>query len=183
MGMGVVSNEEFERELNNGTTGAPVVIDKEKPGRKEGDVNVPETLRKIIGETSATEGRQEAIALAKMFGISDSSVSAYNNGATSTSSYHKPNKGITEYIKNRKAKLTKKALFKLAGALDSITPDSLSQIKPKDAAGIAKDMSAIVKNLEPSKDSSIGEQQNNQFIFYAPQFMQEHQYDVVQVQE
>jgi len=182
MGMGIVSNEEFEKELHiNGVRGE--VIEKEKPGRKEGDVNVPETLRKIIGEESAINGRQDALALAKMLGVSDSSVSAYAHGATSTNSYNKPSKGIQEYIKNRKAKLTKKALHKLAGALDSITPEELDKIKTRDKAAIAKDMSAIVKNLEPSKDSPIGDQQNNQFIFYAPQFMKEQQYDVIEVQE
>jgi len=189
MGMGIVSNEEFEKELHNGsnkgseTSVGGIVIERNDRGRKEGDNNVPDSLRKIIGETSVTEGRQEALALARMFGISDSSVSAYAKGATSTDSYNKPDKGITEYIKNRKQRITKKALNKLTGALDSITDKELSEIKVRDRAAIAKDMSAIVKNLEPTKDSPIGDQQNNQFIFYSPQFMQESKYDVVQVQE
>lgn len=188
MGMGIVSNEEFERELKNGnkdseTSIGGIVIDRSNKGRKEGDNNVPDSLRKIIGETAVTEGRQEALALARMFDISASSVSAYSHGATSTDSYNKPDKGIQEYIKNRKQRITKKALHKLTGAIDSITDADFVMMKAKDKAAIAKDMSAIVKNLEPSKDSPIGDQQNNQFIFYSPQFMQESKYDIVQVQE
>jgi hypothetical protein len=189
MSMGIVSDDDFLKELNNNgskdseSSIGGIVVERSERGRSVGDNNVPESLRKIIGEESVINGRQEALALAKMFGVSDSSVSAYAKGATSTASYNKPSKGIQEYIKNRKAKLTKKALFKLAGALDSITDKELSEIKTRDKAAIAKDMSAIVKNLEPSKDSPIGDQQNNQFIFYAPNFMNEQQYDVVQVQE
>lgn len=186
MPMGVVSDEEFFRELDrNGVKPIQpqVVIEEvEKPGRKEGDNNVPESLRKIIGETSVLEGRQEALAIAGMFGISDSSVSAYAKGATSTNTYNKPNGKIADYIRNRKDRLTKKTLRVLANSLDSI-PENLSNEKPRDLAAIAKDMSAIVRNLEPSKDVNIGDQQNNQFIFYAPHFMKEEAYEVVKVVE
>ena len=183
MGMGIVTDQDFEKELNNCVVKSEIRR-KENPGRKEGDNNVPDSLRKIIGETGATEGRQEALSIARSFGISDSSVSAYTHGATSTVSYDKKDKGLVEYIRNRKEKLTKKAMHKLTGALDSITPDKLKDLGPRHAAGIARDMSAIVKNLEPSKDESImTNQQNNQFIFYRPQFMKESDFDTIEVSD
>jgi hypothetical protein len=59
----------------------------EQKGRKEGDNNVPNSIRAIIGETSNIDGRKEALALANSLNIS-SSVSAYANGVTSTKDYN-----------------------------------------------------------------------------------------------
>src|SRR5690242_4858309 len=101
MGMGLVDDSEFESQLSNVTQsrsiqkpsipstpnpnnespveGEVVIEDIPSKGRKEGDNNVPESLRNLIGITAQTEGRKEAIALAKMFGVSPSSTSAYSN--------------------------------------------------------------------------------------------------------
>jgi predicted transcriptional regulator len=173
MPMGIVSNDEFERELHrNGVKEVitPEIIPQDQDkGRGQGNNNVPESLRKIIGETSEIEGRQEALKIARMFGISDSSVSAYAKGSTSTASYNTPNKTIADYIRNRKDRLTKKALRKLQSSLDSISPEALQKESPRNLAAIAKDMSAIVKNMEPDAPVGPVNQQNNQFIFYRPE--------------
>src|SRR5215510_5460530 len=97
MPMGIVSDDDFDREINHlnrkpVVTPPPVipeVVDMPRPGRSNGDVNVPDSLRKIIGETSELEGRDAALELASKFGISPSSVSAYANGSTSTASMDK----------------------------------------------------------------------------------------------
>lgn len=184
MPMGIVSDKDFEQELNRNGNKKPTIENEPHPGRSKGDNNVPEGLRKIIGEEANINGRQDALALARMFGVSDSSVSAYAKGATSTDSYRKPNNKIADYIKNRKERITKKTLHKLTSALDSITEDKLQALGPRHAAAIARDMSAIVKNMEPEKSSSVnGDQQNNQFIFYAPQFMKEQDFEVIEVKE
>lgn len=183
MPMGVVSDDDFFKELDRNRVRVPeVVIEPEnKPGRKEGDNNVPDSLRKIIGETSVLEGRQEALALAKMFGVSESSVSAYAKGATSTTSYNEPKKSIADYIRNRKDRLTKKALRVMHNSLDSI-PEDLSNQDPRNLAAIAKDMSAIVKHLEPEQEGAkLGD--GNQFIFYSPNFTKEEHYETIHVNE
>ena len=170
MPMGIVSNDEFETELqrNGSKVITPEIVQDDK-GRGKGNNNVPESLRKIIGETSEIEGRQEALAIASMFDISPSSVSAYAKGATSTTTYNTPNKSIADYIRNRKDRISKKALRKLQSSLDSISSEALQKESPRNLAAIAKDMSAIVKNMEPEKDSGPTNQQNNQFIFYRPE--------------
>ena len=181
MPMGIVSDDDFLRELERTRVKNVEIIEEDKPGRKEGDNNVPSALRKIIGETSELEGRQEALSLAYSFGISPSSVSAYAKGSTSTKTYNKPKASIAGYIQGRKNQITKKALRTLQNSLDSI-PTDLSSEKPRNIAAIAKDMSAIVKNLEPEQ-GGVNNQQNNQFIFYRPEMMKEEDYPTIVVRE
>ena len=190
MPIGVVSNDELEKELVNVTfpvsekkQPAPVVIEPESPGRKEGDINVPDSLRQLIGGTSKIEGRNEALALANMFGISPSSVSAYAHGSTSTASYDTPTKSIKGHINKRREVIAKKASRKLSMALESITEEKLVDAKVKDLAGIARDMSVIIKNMEPPQESNDNNNNGIQFMIYAPQFRKEDSFDVIHVNE
>lgn len=201
MGMGIVSPADFEKELNNSLPknnkqrdeAKPIpineqnpisgeVIDLPTPGRKEGDVNVPNSLRQVIGATAFEDGRNEAIELGRQFGISPSSVSAYSRGATSTSSYDKtPNESI---ITQSRVRVQKRAMSKLMGALRNITPDKLANTSAKELASIAKDMSAVVKTMEPESDKSGADKaQLPQFVVFAPQFRDERSYEVVYAKE
>jgi predicted transcriptional regulator len=189
MAIGIVTDDDLQSELNrlngNGHIKPTVeIVEKEKPGRNEGDVNVPDSLRQIIGETSVLEGRQEAIALANMFGISESAVSAYAKGATSTASYDTPSKSILSHINKSRQRAIKKAQSKLTQALDAITPDKLNDVKARDLAGIAKDMSAVIRNLEPQRIGEGEEDKNTpQFVIFAPQFRDERSFPTITVQE
>lgn len=190
MAMGIVSNKDFEKELNNSKPKQPreeakpiaTVIDIPTPGRNEGDVNVPDSLRQVIGATSVTDGRAEALELGRQFGISPSSVSAYSRGATSTSSYdNTPNASIIDKSRQR---VTKRAMSRLMGALSHITPDKLANTSAKELASIAKDMSAVVKQMEPESDKGDnGKAQLPQFVVFAPQFRDERSYEVVYAKE
>ena len=166
MPMGIVSNEEFDAQIGNCVVEAEIITEPKK-GRQNGSLEVPESLRKIIGEESEIAGRASALDLAKQFGVSPSSVSAYANGSTSTASYHEPNPALKDYLRSRKQRLTKKALRVAAGAIDELTPERLADVKPRDLAGIAKDMSAIVKNMEPEREVPSG-QDGPKFVVYAP---------------
>jgi hypothetical protein len=186
MPMGIVNNSEFEKELNNLTPPSPSskkefeIVDMPAKGRGN-NPEVPDALRKVIGETSAIHGREEAIEFAKNFGISPSSVSAYANGSTSTTTYdERPN---ANHINGAKERIGKKALNKLALALGGITKEKLSEANARTLAGIAKDMSAVVKNMEPDAKSPTINENGPQFIFYAPQYRKEEHYDVVQAKE
>lgn len=198
MAIGVVDDSEFEKELDSYNpsksihkdptpsvnTDVPIIIDIPTRGRKDGDNNVPESLRKIIGETAVIDGRQEAIALADMFGISKSSVSAYANGATSTTSYDKPKSSIIDHINKSRRRSIKKAQSTLDLALGSISQDKLDYTDAKDLSAIAKDMSVIIKNLEPDKNTEVTDGKvTPQYVIYAPQFRDERSFDTINVME
>lgn len=193
MPMGVVSQKDFEKEVDNSAvaeseivlpnlppTRIPEVVEMERPGRKEGDNNVPNGLRKLIGVTSVEDGRQAALQLAEQFGVSPSSVSAYAEGATSTSTIdEKPNGKI---INDTKQRIARKASKVLNRALLNITDEKLAATKAVELAQIAKSMSGVVKDMEP-EDEGAGNKQEPIFQVFAPQIHQENHYDTIVVRE
>jgi len=194
MPMGIVTDKEFDLEKSKIVTPPPSreesnssvpitgeIMDVNR-GRGKGSVEVPNSLRNIIGEESAINGRQAGVELAQQFGVSPSSVSAYDVGATSTSSYdRRPNQPVINQAKER---IAKRARNKLMAALGKITDDKLEAANAKDLAGIAKDMSAVVRTMEPEQEKGIENPNNGPtFVFYAPQFRKEEHFDIVHVKE
>lgn len=192
MPIGLVSDDEFLRELNRThpvtqsesvPQSNPVVEIIDRPGRKDGDQNVPESLRKIIGETSVIDGRQAALDLAADFGISPSSVSAYAKGATSTTSYNNPNKSLISHINKSRQRHIKKAGSVLKAALGAISQEKLDYTDAKDLASIAKDMTVVIKNLEPPTPVETPQSNTPQFVIFAPQFRDERSFGHITVPE
>lgn len=191
MAMGIVSDSDFTAELDRLVPSAPSpkptpitpeIVEKNK-GRGEGSTEVPESLRKIIGDESVQNGRQNAVELAKAFGISPSSVSAYGVGATSTATYdERPNNNT---IIEAREKVSKRARAKLHLALSHITKDKLETAGVRDIAGVAKDMSTIMANMDgKNAKAGSGEVDNTpRFVVYSPQFRQENHYETVVVKE
>lgn len=159
------------------------ITDIPKRGRKAGDVNVPDSLRKLIAETALMDGRQAALDLARDFGISASAVSAYTNGATSTTTYQEPKQSIISHINRAKERAIKRASRTLNGALNAISQDKLDNTDAKDLAGIARDMSVLIKNLEPSKEVSEDGKGGPQFVVFAPQFRDERSFESITINE
>jgi ABC-type bacteriocin/lantibiotic exporter with double-glycine peptidase domain len=187
MAMGIVSDDEFEKELNRiPSTDKPSIPDVEvipmpTKGRNIGDNNVPNSLRKIIGETSEIEGRQSALELASHFGLSPASVSAYSNGSTSTDSMKKqPN---LPHINNAKVRIAKIATKKLFKSLNAITEDKLQDAKPEVLAQVARNMSAIVKEMEPEQPKDSSEKTAPQFVVFSPQIRDERHYEITVARE
>jgi predicted transcriptional regulator len=196
MPVGLVSDIEFIKELErlSGRTSRPVSPDQSVPtvvdispehGRNKGDLNVPDSLRQIIGEEAVINGRASALSIAKEFGISSSSVSAYAKGATSTTTYHEAKPSIISHINKSRVRATKKASHVLNSALSAISQDKLDYTDAKDLSGIAKDMSVIIKNLEPQNVQSESDSNSKtpQFVIYAPQFKDERSFEFIQVNE
>jgi predicted transcriptional regulator len=181
MPMGIVSDAEFDNELQDSSRekASVTILPLPTKGRKEGDVNVPDSLRKIIGETAITDGRESATELAKSFGISPSSVSAYTNGSRSTATYDE--KPDVKNIKNAREKVAVRAIHKLNLALSSLTKDKMQMTKARDLAAIAKDMSVVSKNMTGEGD--VEGRQTPQILFYAPQFRQESHYETIVVKD
>lgn len=192
MAMGIVSPSDFDNELDKSKSKSDRVkneaeitgvINDVNRGRGTGSVEVPNTLRKIIGEESTINGRQSGVELAKSFGLSPSSVSAYANGATSTATYEDtPNKS---HLNQSRERVSKSARKRLMSALRHITDDKLQEAKAKDLAGVAKDMAAVIKVMEPDTGSGHANINNNgpTFVFYSPQFRSEDAFDVVYAKE
>ena len=187
MPMGIVSDRDFNTEkdsLSKDTSLSETAVIKDvNRGRGKGNLEVPNSLRNVIGEESSINGRTSAVDLASNFGISPSSVSAYDVGSKSTASYNqRPNLPVINQAKER---IAKRARGKLLKALYHITEDKLESANAKDLAGIAKDMSAVVRQMESESDKDKGKEINNgpTFVFYAPQFHKEEYYEVVQAKE
>lgn len=201
MAIGIVSDDDLEKELRSYIPAKPLVvtgtllppssdssseqaeiIDIPKRGRKDGDVAVPESLQKIIGEEALLNGRSSAVALAAEFGLSPSSASAYAVGATSTASYNQPKPSIVSHINKARERATKKAAKTLNAALGAISQEKLDYLDADKLSGVAKDMSVIIKNLEP-KSVQEDAKQTPQFVIFAPQFRDERSFDVITVNE
>lgn len=198
MAIGLVDSKEFDKEMekidssfsynnplsNKSKVITPEILPMDKKGRKEGDNEVPDSLRQIIGEESIVNGRSSAVELASHFNLSPSSVSAYSNGSSSTSSYNKPKKSILDHINKSKLRVAKSAMGKLNEAIDALTPDKLVDTSAKDISGIARNMASVVKDMTFKEDSNQGNPDNlPKFILYAPQFVQENHYESVTVEE
>lgn len=183
MALGIVSDADFEKEL----TKAPpppspsTIVDVEK-GRGNGNNEVPDSLRKIIGEESELAGRKSALDLAKTFGVSPSSVSAYSNGSTSTASMDKqPN---LNHINDAKLRVASKARVKLSQALTRMTKEKMDEASLSELAHVAKSMSGIVKDMEPEMPKVVnGGGAGPQYIFYSPVVKREEHYEVVVLKE
>lgn len=193
MPIGLVSNDEFDAELtrtksNPSARSVPShpkaeVIQSPSRGRSDGDVNVPDSLRQIIGEEAVINGRQSALQIASEFGISPSSVSAYTNGATSTKSYDTPSKSIIGHINKSRARAIKRASKTLNGALEAITQEKLDYTDAKDLSTIAKNMAGIIKDLEPTSTPEDNGNKSPQFVIFAPSFRQENSFETIEVKE
>lgn len=191
MPIGMVTAEDFEEELRRLNPREPSsneplasIESLPKKGRTSDDVATPASLRKIIGETSVIDGRQAALRIAEDFGVSKSSVSAYAKGATSTKTYKEPAKGIIDHINRSRQRAVKRASHTLNAALAAVSQEKLDYADAKDLAGIAKDMSVIIRNLEPPQaDVSQSGPSSPQFIIYAPQFRKEESFEVIDVRK
>lgn len=181
MPLGLISDSEFDNEFEN--SGVAEIVVPKPLGRGENNVEVPDSLRKVIGETSELEGRKEALALGNEFGISNSSVSAYAHGATSTASYNTPDSSLSSYLGSQKLKAGKRASQKLLKALHHITEDKLESAKPVELAVIAKAMSGIVKDMEPETPKEKGGANAPTFVLYAPRMINESKLEVIEVKE
>jgi hypothetical protein len=186
MPLGIISDTEFESELNhsinNSVNNSDVTIKQIERGRGN-NVEVPDSLRKIIGENAIEEGNGATKDLTSFLGISDSSLSAYKKGAHSTASYHNPVANLKSHLDKKKESITKRATNKLLSAINSIDSEKLSETKARDLAGIAKDLSVIIKNMEPESPKIPNGLNGPTFILYAPKIVSEEKFDVINLNE
>lgn len=195
MAMGIISDEDLLKELENcdrPIITKPEVIRNEKihvpeliesdHGRRPGDNNVPSALRALISETAQLDGRKEALEFANSFGISASSVSAYTREVNSTDHYNKPQAPeIKNHVDRIKKNISKKARNVLKSALDNITEEKLTESKATELASVAKSMSSIITEMEPSQERE--DKSVPQIIIYAPAIRTEQSFEFINIQE
>lgn len=191
MPLGIISTEELNKELGQSNKEpviepiierAPEVIIKDLPtiGRPEGKKEVPEPLRKLIGEESLNGTSFEE--LKRTFDVSMSSISAYKKGATSTATYNKPEPELKNHVDNVRKDIQERAGNKLQIALDSMRPDKFEKASLRVLAGVASQLSAVVKNMEPDNRQERNDAPLAQFVFMVPSMKKEEQYEVIEVE-
>lgn len=206
MPLGIVSNSDFESELTNSgdnnrtiqktpvvdnssieigpTVTSDVIIKRhqnyvgEDGGRNLGDVNVPQSLRKLIGDTATYDGRAQALSLAREMGVSPASVAAYTNPQVSSSLSETNKNDISNFLTSRKQKISKRAINKLAMAINMIDKDKLRARDAVELSNVAKNMAQVVKSMEPDKATG-NDGPKVQFVMFAPQVKNEMHYDTV----
>lgn len=180
MELGIISDDAFEAALKK--TQINGIVNGTSKGRPEGRENLPDIARKIIGDTAIESGRQEALEIGKLFDVSESSVKAYSNGATSSGTYNHKKPELANHLKNTKERISVKAARLTRRALNKIDDDKLDELDGVQLMQVAKGASAIVKEMEP--DSPKGPINNGvQFVIQAPTRAREEQFEVIQVNE
>ena len=181
MPIGIVSDTEFEEEISGSNPtieSSSRFEDMKTPGR--GDTNnTPPVIRKIIGEEASIHGHSAGLEIAKELGISESSVSAYQQGATSTASMDRPDPELIDHIRSARKRVVNNARDTIAACIESINDgDKLQQASIKVASGVARDMASVVKHLEPADEVDTS---RTQFVFMVPQMKKESDFAVIDV--
>ena len=181
MAMGIVDDNELEKEISNTSNNA--LVKELNRGRGINSFEVPEELRKVIIDSVIENGRAETIRdLAGPLGISPSSVSAYSNGTTSTSTYNEPVKELEDHIRSKKLNISKRAIHKISKALTLMDDSKLNESSAKELSSIAKDLAQVSKNMEPSENHGPING-GPTFVVFQPRMREEKSYETIVVQE
>jgi hypothetical protein len=177
MGMGVVSDEDFDLEVSKLSDNKSSVITYNDKGRSEGDNNIPDAIRKIASE-ALLNGAPAKLVCTEL-SISPASASAYKNGATSTATYDKPNKSLISHNDKIKERINGRASNVMLKALKHITTAKLLDAKPTDLSQIAANMARVIDKTTPK----IAEQATNTIIFYSPKQIDSKNFEVIDVSQ
>jgi hypothetical protein len=184
MPLGIVNDDIFEAELTHSKVNEPlaIVVEKKGPGRPQETENVPDSIRKIIGDTALESGNAEAKKIARFFGTSEGTISAYKKGATSMGDYNNPAKELGKHINKTKERIAKRASNRINLAFDAFTKDKLEEATAPELASVIKQLSGVVKDMEPVREA---EERGPavQFVIHAPQIAREDTFDVIAVNE
>lgn len=147
-------------------------------GRSEGAIDIGEERRKEIATLALTSGMSKE-EVAKYTGSSVASVGAYKRGDNAT--YQEGhNEGLKEHVESVKTQVVGAAQNKLMLAIEALTGEKIHGSKGRDIAGIAKDMSQIIRNMNPDSGNLIS---NSKVIIYQPRVKEEDDFDTITVSE
>lgn len=172
MAMGIVSDADLNKEKASGS-----IVNLPKPGRKENDKNVPPAVRQAIADAVLENGRSEALQIADMFGVSNSSVSAYTRGATSTAHNKESDDSLRKSNASKRDGIVTKAQSALTSAIAQITEAKLSNLNAVECSQVAKNMATIVKDFTP--DLQERADLTAHITIYAPPLIDESKFPVI----
>lgn len=182
MPLGIVSDEVFKKEIDKEVIPKGEVKLPKEPGRGKGNIETPDSIRKLIGDAALTDGRQDSLALAEALGISKHSVSAYSNGATSLATYNKPDP-LKDFLNGRRKKIARRASSAVIRAIEGITDEKLDASKAVELAGIAKALSGVVKDMLPQEPANATTNVNTavRLVVHVPQQTKEAAFDTITI--
>ena len=176
MAMGIVSSEVLNAEVES-LIPKDILVKPLHTGRGNNN-EVPSALRKVIAEEGISGVKSSD--LAEIFNVSESSVNAYKNGATSEATYNEPDKELKSHVDTVKSGIADSARRKIIQALKHIDEDKFNLASLKDISSVAKDMSVVMEKMEGgNKDNKP----INQVVIYAPRVRSEDEYQVIDVSD
>lgn len=145
-----VSDSDFELEISRLNVDYKTL----EAGRGNGKTAVPQEVRKLVASEALAGISIEEIK--EKYNVSASSISAYKNGATSTSSYHSKDKELANNNDRVKTTISERAEGVILESIGLLTLERLDKAKARDIAGIAKDMSAVMSNMKEGGNVNNG---------------------------
>lgn len=147
-------------------------------GRGEGNIHTPEVLRKVIAGEFIEGG--DALDIQEAFKISRSSISAYVNGSTSTTTYNDTLPQLSNHNKLVKEKIVKKARSLTRQALRHINPDKLAGCNAVQLASVANQLSKVALDNEPVNKT---ETKIEKVVTYRPRIREEDSFEIIDVRD
>ena len=149
-----------------------VVEEKASIGR--GPVQaIDDSVKQACAILSAHDIPQTEIA--RLFGISDSSVSNFANGMDNNRA---PDKELQNNIQSEREKIERSALEKTMMTLGLIEAEDVLMLGAKDKSIVASNLSKVAANM---KDKTITNDNRIQMVIHSPQVRKDHHYQEIEV--
>lgn len=159
-------------DLSNERESVTLVVEEKEPlGRKGG--NIPDEVKSAVAILSAHDVPHNEIA--RMFGISDSSVSNFANGLDNNRT---PDKELETRIESEREKIERSALEKTMMTLGLIETEDVMMLGAKDKSIVAQNLSKVAANM---KDKTVTNDNRVQMIIHAPQVRADYHYQEIEV--
>lgn len=168
--------EEFREDVEQSAENEITLVVEEKASIGRGSTPaIPEEVKSAIAILSAHDVPQTE--LAKLFGISDSSVSNFANGMDNNRT---PNKELSNEIQDEREKIERSALEKTMMTLGLIESEDILMLGAKDKSIVAQNLSKVAANMQ---SKAITNDNRVQMVIHAPQVRQDYHYQEIEVEK
>lgn len=141
-------------------------------GRRQGDKNIPEFMRALIGVSANIDTLDE---VAENFGVSSHHAFELKHGMHSHAQGANPE--LVQKVNEGLQTPHELAVDRLTKSLMSISDDDLTNLKPREKIAAASQLARVVDSTKPIQKET--EHQGVQLLVYAPTIKQENVYESV----